>query len=238
MPTRPRKNPGKDAIYQRPKAGEFEEPKQARTREQLARILEEADRLFAGRGYAATKIADIAAAVPCSISTIYDRFGGKADLLRYMHRQGAEEAVAMIGSLAPAGESDGDLRDVLPHAVRMGLAILRRFQGRRRASIERMHADPQLAALEREIQAGLLEAGQRLLLAYRRQFGHSDPKLAAVQAMLLLMAMTEQRGSLLPSPDGASLDEDRFVEEVTRMVLGYLGFVPGLREPGCHFPRG
>ena len=36
--------------------------------------------------------------MPCSISTIYDRFGGKAELLRYMHRQGAEEAVALIGA--------------------------------------------------------------------------------------------------------------------------------------------
>ena len=206
-----------------PKAGEFEEPKQERTRQQLARILEEADRLFAERGYKATKIADIAAAVPCSISTIYDRFGGKAELLRYMHRQGADEAVALIDAMGPLAETDGDLRDTLPQAIKMGLAIIRRYQGRRRASLECMREDPELATVEAEIQEALIAAGQRYLVAYRRQFGHPDPELAALQAMRLLMAMTEQRESLSPTPQRAVLSEERFVEEVSRMVLGYLG---------------
>lgn len=206
-----------------PPAGEFEEPKQARTRQQLARILEEADRLFSERGYEATKLADIAAAVPCSMSAIYDRFGGKAELLRYMHRQGTEEAVELIEGFAPPVEVDGDLRDTLPDALLMGLAIIRRYRGRRRASIERMHDDPELAALELEIQKGLLDAGQRYLLAYRHQFRHPDPQLAAMQGMRLLMAMVEQRESFLPTPNGAVLSEERFVEEVCRMLLGYLG---------------
>ncbi len=205
-----------------PKSGGFEEPKQARTREQLARILEETDRLFTERGYEATKISDIAAAVPCSISTIYDRFGGKAELLRYMHRQGVEEAVGMIGAMDP-GEIEGDLREVLPLAVRMGIAIIGRYQGRRRASAERMHDDPELAALELELQEALIGAGQRFLLAFRHQFNHPDPELAALQAMRLLMAMTEQRGSLLPVPTWAVLHEDRFAEELARMALNYLG---------------
>jgi len=205
-----------------PKQGGFEEPKQARTREQLERILEETERLFAERGYQATTIAGIAEAVPCAIVAVYDRFGGKAELLRYMHRQGVEEAVTLIDALEPPGESEGDLREVLPRAVRMGLAIIRRYRGRRRASRERMHADPELAELELEIMDRLLTAGQRFLLAYRRQFRHPEPELATLQAMGLLMAMTEQRESLLPTPERGRLTEDRFVEEVTRMVLNYL----------------
>lgn len=206
-----------------PKPGEFEEPKQARTREQLARILEATDALFAERGYQATTIADIAKAVPCSISTIYDRFGGKAELLRYMHRQGAREAVALIGALEPRGEALGDLREVLPQAVRMGMHILRRYQGRRRASLELMHADPELASLELENMERLATAGERFLYAYRRQFQHPDPELAARQAMRLLMAMTEQHGGAQPRPARGVLDEDTFVRELTRMALGYLG---------------
>ena len=205
------------------KRGEFEEPKQARTREQLERILEETERLFGERGYQATKIADIAAAVPCAIVTIYDRFGGKAELLRYMHRQGYQEAVALIDGLEVPREAEGDLRDVLPEAVRAGLAIARRYQGRRRASLERMHADPDLAALELDITERLLKAGQRFLLAYRAQFRHPHPEVAAQQAMRMLIAMTEQRETLMPGPERGQLDEDRFVEEVARMALAYLG---------------
>ncbi len=206
--------------------GEFEEPKQARTREQLARILEEAERLFAERGYNATKIADIAEAVPCSMSAIYDRFGGKAELLRWMHRQGADRAVAMVDALEPSTEATGDLRDELPGALWMGLEVFDRHRGQRRAVLERMHEDPELAALEQEMTRALLAAGTKLLLAYRAQFTHPDPELAATQAMRLAMAMTEQRGSLGPALVEGDLDEDRFVDEVVRMVLAYLGVEP------------
>lgn len=203
--------------------GAFEEPKQERTRKQLARILEEADRLFAERGYKATRLVDIAEAVPCSMSAIYDRFGGKADLLRYMHEQGAQEAVGLIDTLEPPGEADGDLRDTLPAAVEAGLAIMRRYQGRRRASLERMYDDPELAALDQQIQDALLTAGQRYLLAYRHQFAHPDPELAALQGMRLMMAMVEQQGSLVPTPGGDAPSEDVFVQELVRMLVGYLG---------------
>ncbi len=210
-----------------PQAGEFDAPKQERTRQQLERILEEADRLFAERGYRATKLSDIAAAVPCSMSAIYDRFGGKAELLRYMHRRGAEEAVALVDALEPLGDTErgdpGDLRDTLHQALEMGLAIIRRYRGRRRASLERMYDDPELAEIELGIQNGVVEAGRRYLLAYRHQFDHPDPELAATQAMRLLMAMVEQRESTLPSPGGATLSEQQFIAEVERMVLGYLG---------------
>jgi len=206
-----------------PKSGEFEEPKQERTRQQLARILSAADRLFAERGYEGTKIADIAAAAPCSISAIYDRFTGKEEILRHMHRGGAEEAITIIGRMKPPEEADANLRDVVPVAVRVGLELIRRFRGRRRAAAERVHADPELATLEFEINESLIGAGKRFLLAYRQQFEHPDPALASAQAMRLMMAMVEQRESVLPGMQRAELEDEPFIREVSRMVLGYLG---------------
>lgn len=206
-----------------PKSGEFAEPKQERTRKRLARILTEADRLFAERGYEGTKIADIAAAVPCSISSIYDRFGGKEELLRYMHRRGHEEAIHVVSSIAPPDVAAGELSAVLPGALRAGLLLIRRYRGRRRAAAERIHADPELAKLELEINEALIEAGKRFLLAFRHQFTHCDPELAASQAMRLMMAMTEQREAVAPAQARDGVDDDTFVAEVTRMVVGYLG---------------
>ena len=86
-----------------------------------------------------------------------------------------------------------------------------------------MYDDPGLAEIELAIQNGVLEAGQRYLLAYRHQFDHPDPELAAFQAMRLLMAMVEQRESSLPTPAGTMLSEEQFIGELERMVLGYLG---------------
>ena len=44
--------------------------------------------------------------------------------------------------------------------------------------------------------------------------------------MRTLMAMTQQRGSGLPTPAWAVLSDERFVDEVTRMVLAYFGVSP------------
>ncbi|MEM7434808.1 MAG: helix-turn-helix domain-containing protein [Myxococcota bacterium] len=201
----------------------FQEPKQQRTREQLSQILSVADRLFAERGYEGTRLSDIAAAVPCSMSTIYDRFASKEELLRYMHRQGTEEAIAMIDQIEPADASDVDLRVVLPTAVQIGLSLIERFGGRRRAVAERVHADPVLLSLESELREALVESGRRFLLTYRHQFGHPDPELAASQAMHLMMVLTEERHSPLPVPRPLQVDDESFIREACRMVTAYLG---------------
>ena len=206
-----------------PRSDAFEEPKQERTRQQLARILIAADALFAERGYEGTRLADIAAAVPCSMSTIYDRFASKEELLRYMHRRGVEEAIAMIDQIEPPDGSDMDLRTVLPEAVAIGLALIDRFRGRRRAVIERMHADPVLVELEFELRQALVESGRRFLLAYRHQFRHPDPELAAGQAMHLMMVLTEDRQSPVPVPKQLELDDEGFIRETCRIITAYLG---------------
>ncbi len=206
-----------------PKSGAFQEPKQRRTREQLARILAAADELFAERGYEGTRLADIAAAVPCSMSTIYDRFASKEELLRYMHRRGTEDAIAMIDQIERPVAAGTDLRSVLPGAVQLGLELIHRFRGRRRAVVERLFVDPVLMELELELREALLDAGRRFLLAYSHQFRHPDPELAAAQAMRLLMVLTEDQRSPVPAPKRTELDDQAFVSEVSRMVIGYLG---------------
>lgn len=203
--------------------GGFREPKQKRTRAQLARILEAADALFSERGYEGTRLADIAAAVPCSMSAIYDRFSGKEELLRYMHRKGTEEAIALIDQIGPLEAPDGDLRAVLPSALQIGLELIERFRGRRRAVLERLHADPVLLELELELREALFESGRRFLLAYRHQIRHPEPERAAGHAMHLMIVLTEDRQNPVPLPKHLRLDDQAFAEEASRMVLGYLG---------------
>ena len=204
----------------------FREPKQKRTREQLARILNVADTLFSEHGYAGTRLEDIAAVVPCSMSAIYDRFSSKEQLLHYMHRQGTEEAISMIDQIQPVAAPDSDLREALPGALQVGLEMIRQFRGRRRAVIERMHADPLLLDLELELREALVASGRRFLLAYRHQIKHPAPELAAAQAMRLMILLTEERQAPISAPKELQLDDGMFVQETCRMVLGYLRIPP------------
>ena len=185
-----------------------------------------ADTLFSEHGYAGTRLEDIAAVVPCSMSAIYDRFSSKEQLLLYMHRQGTEEAIAMIDQIQPVAAPDSDLREALPGALQVGLEMIRQFRGRRRAVLERMHADPVLLELELELREALVESGRRFLLAYRHQIKHPDPELAAAQAMRLMILLTEERQAPISAPKELQLDDGIFVQEACRMVLGYLRIPP------------
>lgn len=65
-----------------------------------ARLLESAHELFAGRGYAAVTVDDIAAAAGCSRATFYLHFPGKVDILRELAGDGmAPSALAFYQDL-------------------------------------------------------------------------------------------------------------------------------------------
>ena len=143
-----------------------------------------------------------------------------------MHRQGTEHAIAMIDEIQPWEAPDSDLREVLPGALQVGLDMIRQFGGRRRAVLERMHADPLLLELELELRQALVASGIRFLLAYRHQITHPEPELAAGQAMRLMILVTEERHTAMSAPKALQLSDAKFIEETSRMVLGYLGIPP------------
>ena len=75
-------------------------PIQARTKERVRRarheayrdlILEAAQRVFAEKGYADAKVADIAQAAGVATGTVYGIFPGKEDLYRAIHRENLDE---------------------------------------------------------------------------------------------------------------------------------------------------
>ncbi len=93
---------------------------------------------------------------------------------------------------------------------------------------DRADTDPVSAARlslkeEIELREALVESGRRFLLAYRHQFRHPDPALAAGQAMRLMILLTEDRQTAFPASTQVRLDDPAFVQETARMVLGYLG---------------
>ena len=92
--------------------------------------------------------------------------------------------------------------------------------------MERVQSDPVLLALERELRDALVDSGRRFLLAYRHQFQHPDPELAAAHAMRLMILLTEDRQAAFPIPEQLALDDEAFVRETSRMVLGYLRIDP------------
>ena len=101
------------------------ESRRARQAAQTRRdILNAARRLFAKKGYAATTVAEIAAAAGASVQTIYDRVGSKAELVSALNDLIDEESD--VGPLAGRIPGETDPRALLDIAVSITHNICRR----------------------------------------------------------------------------------------------------------------
>jgi AcrR family transcriptional regulator len=86
-----------------------EKVRQARHEAYRDLILEAAQRVFAEKGYADAKVADIAQAAGVATGTVYAIFPGKQDLYRAIHRDNLDELARRYAAI-PAG---GSVRETL-----------------------------------------------------------------------------------------------------------------------------
>ncbi len=205
------------------------EPKQQRTRDRLERIFEVAEMLFADRGYENTSMRDIAQAVPCSMSAIYDRFGSKEVLLLAMHERYRLRTLAGIESRAPSADSVVDLHSFVPKVVGFAISVSRAHRGLRRAILAQASFNTEPATKESEFRALLSRSAFGMLLRGSAQIDHPDPRVAADFAARMIAALALQRYDLNVETQNVRLGEERFAEETARACLRYLG-VPDKRR--------
>jgi AcrR family transcriptional regulator len=202
-------------------------PQQARSKATLHRLLEAALELLGERRFEEAPVAEIARRAGASVGAFYARFADKQALLGYLNErlfeQGREQWQAFLAPARWQGRSAADLIE----------AVVRRIVRKRRANrgllralslYARSRPDPgfaeHAAALNRYVHGRLRE----LLLARRREIGHSDPERAISFGLLLVDGATREailfgEAARLPGkPSDAVL-----VRELTRAWLAYLG---------------
>src|SRR5882672_2228386 len=84
-----------------------EKVRQARNDAYRDLILEAAQRVFAEKGYAEAKVADIAQTAGVATGTVYGIFPGKEDLYRAIHRENLDELAQRYAAI-PAHGSVGE----------------------------------------------------------------------------------------------------------------------------------
>jgi AcrR family transcriptional regulator len=142
------------------------ERKKQRTRQA---IVEAATELFAEHGYADTTLAEVAEAAEVSLSTIFNYFPGKPDIVFAVLDALIESARARVVE-RPEGESASHavlawVRDVLPDLEKPYTEAIRRSE-------EIIRSDPSLVATER-LRGALLE--DELALGFARDLGEAPP---------------------------------------------------------------
>ena len=142
------------------------ERKKQRTREA---IVEAATKLFAAQGYAETPLAEVAEEAEVALSTIFNYFPGKLDIVFAVMDALIESAQARVVG-RPDGETAthavlGWVRGVLPELEQPYSEALRR-------SAQIIKSDPELVAAER-LRGALLE--DELALGFARDLGEGPP---------------------------------------------------------------
>jgi AcrR family transcriptional regulator len=202
-------------------------PRQERSRETLTRLLDATEAVLAEGGLEAATVPAIARRAGLSVGTVYRRFPDKDALLRAVYFRLFERAREQNAArLDPALYRGLELETVLGAMVR-GMV---HYYRERRTLLQAMHryaeshADPEFRRRAAQLNDDALTGLATLVAANREAIRHPDPD-AAVRFALLTLGLV-LRGVVLREGrlPGLFLREDVSVEEeLTRMVLGYLG---------------
>lgn len=199
-------------------------PKQDRSRQTLDRIVRSSLELIGEQGVEATTVKQIVRRARSSVGSFYGRFRGKEELLVYLEERLWGDALERWESALESGAWD-DL--TLPELVRkvVGLVLeAYRVGTRQRAVLAARNPNRGGADPAREFHVSLRRGLRHHLLSRGRDITHPHPSLAVDVALRVLVGAVrelEEDAALQGALPG--VDDDRLVDELTRLVLAYLG---------------
>lgn len=186
-------------------------PRQARSREKRAELLNYAEALFVERGYAATTADDIARAAGYSVGTFYNYFRNKRQILLALALLRLADIFTHL-RLAKLDLAHGDHHTAIRAAVTSVVAG-ERSQGLRVVWQQLMSLEPELApyqATVRRYALNLIEERLRAACASGETWPDLDIEGTALAIFSLLDSLSARRGDELPA--------ERVVESVSAMI--------------------
>jgi AcrR family transcriptional regulator len=179
-------------------------PRQQRSQETVAVILEAAAQVFQHDGYAATTTNTIAERAGVSIGSVYQYFGNKDAILVALAEQQLEITTAAVTRvLAEVAEGDLSLRDMLAELVGCVATLHTDQPALHQQLFDLAPRTPDLVARfregERQLAAALAEQLRRLGL------GGPDPDINALLAVQGIEAQVH--GALLDPPVGRTAED-------------------------------
>jgi len=190
-------------------------PKQQRSVAMVEALLEAAARVFVKEGYAKATTNRIAAAAGVSVGSLYQYFPGKDAIAVELLRRYRDGLVALV-----AKRLEGATGETFPAIVRDLLRDLLRAEGinpaLHRVLIEqvlRTSARKEMLGFEERLEAIIVRA-----LEASDAGGGLDHELAAFILVRVVLAVVQS-----VVVDRPKLNTPELVDELTRMVVGYVG---------------
>jgi AcrR family transcriptional regulator len=207
-------------------------PKQQRSQETLARLLDAGESLIEEKGLADVSVPDIVQRARSSVGGFYARFRDKAELLRALEERFFAQLGVRVEEISRA-EHWGDAP--IPAIVRLCMGeLVETFREREaliRAFMARAAQDAVFMEDAHRFRCKVSDGIVRLLLTRRSAIRHADPALAIDFGVQLAFGMMHHWvifGGV--QAGGRRLSDRDLVEELSRSFLGYLAQAP-LEEP-------
>jgi AcrR family transcriptional regulator len=200
-------------------------PRQARSAETRARILDAASEVFATHGYAAGTTNRIADASGLSVGSLYQYFPNKdailVELVRAHIDEGTRETLEALAGWT------GDTDDPVELVRAVITAMVGVHVGDRRLHQVLFEESPRPPSLLRELAA--LEDDVVALVTDSLRASYPDLDDPALSARLVVVTIESLVHRFVASD--RPLDTERFIAEATRMVGGYLADLGSTRQP-------
>jgi AcrR family transcriptional regulator len=195
-------------------------PKQRRSRESYARVLDAAHTLLEENGFEGFTVQEVAARSGVSIGAIYERFGSKESLLRAVHAR-------LMASMSEAGEKAEASVDGAATAIASSIARMARVMNDNRKALRAfMHlgaVDDVISARGSEASIALSKEFKRSLMPYAGEFRHPRPAIAldvAFRIAYSTLARQVMYGPVFESDQ--RLSWKRLVDELSGACAAYL----------------
>lgn len=190
-------------------------PRQQRSRELVAAIIEAAARVFGEHGYGPTSMTRVAEVAGVSVGSMYQYFADKRSLVTALHERHTEDAVGVVED-ARAKADQSSLEESVRHVVRGLLHIHRKSPGLQRV----LHDEcPALQYRKADSPKGrALVASTTRLLEAHGEVRHDNLTLAAKVVARIVEELVHD--ALLDPPGSAT--EAEMEQSIVDAAVGYL----------------
>jgi len=200
-------------------------PRQARSRDKLARMLDAAEALLEEQSFEQLGVAEVTARASAAVGTFYSRFADKEALLTALYERHLSELHATTSAMLDPKRWQGTpLAEVLRAIVAFTVSYHRRHRGLLRALVLRSHARPDGRYASRsERSRSTVARVARLVAARAEEVGHPMPRQAAALGFLSLLGAVRERILFRDSVGRVvAVSDRRLAEELTRQFMAYL----------------
>lgn len=199
-------------------------PQQGRSKASFERIMAAARDLMLDRGTEEFTLQDVSARGSVSIGSIYLRFESKENLVRSVIGNALTElGEAEEAMLARLKRECRSLGEFVPAYVHHYGEVLREHAPILRLTMQRASHDQMVSLVGKDRAESAARATTGALLAYKSEFGGTDPETKADSAFHIIFATIARELSLGSTGESRrQYDWTRLERELSRMCLSYL----------------